>query len=130
MGVMINLYYQQWIDLTLSIFAIMFGFYLANKEKNIKGIKYGEIEVFDLAKKNTFFCQIENNKFENVKNSLIEQYKPKGYNISIDLPNIIKLSTNDSYLQLKNNIGNNNLTLETLNTEMPNIVKDLSKSDT
>jgi len=57
MGAMINLHYQQWIDMVLSIFAILFGFYLTNKEKNIKITKYGKIKVFHLAKKILSFAK-------------------------------------------------------------------------
>jgi len=128
LGIVINLYYEQWIDLSLATTTLILGLYLANKEKKKKVTKYGNIKVFEGLDKDTFICEIENNKFEYVKNSLIEQFEALGYNLSINLPNIIKLSTSDSYVQLKYSIGNNNLTLESLNSEMPNIIKDLSFS--
>jgi len=126
LGIVINLYYEQWIDLLFATITIILGLYLANKEEKKKVIKYGNIKVFEGLDKDIFICEIENNKFEYVKNSLIEQFEALGYKLSIDLPNTIKLSTRDSYVQLKYNIGNNNLTLESLNTETPNIIKDLS----
>ena len=129
-GITINFHYHLWGELALAVCTMLFGFYLANKEEDKKIIQHGTIKVFQATKKNTFFCQIENNKFENIKESLLKQYKPLSYKVSIDSQNILKLTTTDSYIQLKNNMVTSTLTLETFNIEMPNIIKDLGRSKT
>ena len=129
-GATINFHYHLWGELVLAVFTMLFGFYLSNKEQDKKIVYYGTIKVFETTKKNTFFCQIENNKFENIKESLLKQYVSLGYKLSIDLPNILKLNTSDSYVQLMNNTVTDTLTLETFNVEMPNIIRYLGKSKT
>lgn len=86
----------------------------------------GNVKTFKTLNKDVVAYQIKNQEFEDAKNNLLKQYEPLGYKLSLDLPNLIKLDTDNSYLQLKYNQGNNNLTLETLNTEVPNITKEIS----
>ena len=129
-GITINFHYHLWGELALAALIMLFGFYLANKEEDKKIIQHGTIKVFQTTKKNTFFCQIENNKFENIKENLLKQYEPLGYKLSMNLQNILKLTITDSYIQLKIHAVTNTLTLETFNVEMPNIVKELGTSKT
>lgn len=62
--------------------------------------------------------------FSEIRERLLEQYKPLGYTISRDLPNMFILHKEDSRILLKYSIGNNNSTIELMDAPTPYIIKE------